>query len=658
MVAVTGLHEALERLAAGDEAAAAAELLLAIRVAERAEPGAGVAALRHFLANYPHYRRALRAWLRRLLGDHTAAALYAETGILANTGFGTELMRRLTGKLLPPPRDETLRGVFVTVFDSRDDSDWLAAVPGESWLALWRDFLEADAEVDNAADGNWSAAWQALADALDMLSVRVAALGIEPELLRHYRVPLAHDNPFLAQNAETQRWLEGLRTGTAVIDTAQLEVLLDQCAAIGEQVRRSARHSGASFALTFALRRLTQMLTRMRTLMSLLAARGAGNGAADGVAARITFAIELVRAEADGHGIREHLRAGTDLIALQVTENASRTGEHYITRSRREYLAMFRAALGAGGIIGAMALGKTLLAGLHLPLLIEALAFSLNYAFGFVLIYVLHFTIATKQPAMTAQTIAAHMSASRPDDHDAVAQLIAQVARTQFVAVLGNVLLAMPVACAVTWLVVSAGAHAPAAKAPELVAELHPWASPALFHAAIAGVWLFCAGLVSGYVDNLAAYERIGDRVRGVRWLARLGGARRERFADWLQDHLGGVAGNVFFGFALGMTGFVGVILGLPLDIRHVTFSAANLAIAWVGSDFALAAAVLGISLLGVVLIAVTNVAVSFALALWVAFRARGENFSDMPALLAALWRQFRRAPWSFLLPPKQSSPD
>lgn len=651
MAAVTGLHEALERLAAGDEAAAAADLLLAIRGAERGEAGAGVEALRHFLVSYPDYRRALRAWLQRLLGDHTAASLYAETGILANTGFITELLRRCTGKLLPPPRDETLRGVFVTVFGNRDDSDWLALVPAANWLALWRDFAATDG--DSRAENDWSAGWQALADALDMLSVRVAALGIEPELLRHYRVPDAHDNPFLAQNAETQRWLDGLRTGAA-IDTAQLDMLLGQCADIGERVRRSARHTGASFALTFALRRLTQMLARMRTLMNLLAQRH--DPAA--VAARLAFAIALVRAEADSHGVREHLRAGTDLVALQVTENASRTGEHYITSNRREYLAMFRAALGAGGIIGAMALTKTLLAGLHLPLLIEALAFSLNYALGFVLIYVLHFTIATKQPAMTAQTIAAHMSARRPDDHEAVALLISRVTRTQFVAVLGNVLLAMPVAFAVTWLALSAGAGAPAAKAEVLVAELHPWASPAIFHAAIAGVWLFCAGLVSGYFDNLAAYERIGDRVRGLRWLWRLGAARHERFADWLQDNLGGIAGNVFFGFALGMTGFFGTILGLPLDIRHVTFAAANLAIAWVGSDYALTLAVIGVSLLGVVLIAVANVTVSFALALWVAFRARGENFSGLSALLAALWRQFRRAPWSFLLPPKQPPAD
>src|SRR5690606_18594300 len=141
----------------------------------------------------------------------------------------------------------------------------------------------------------------------------------------------------------------------------------------------------------------------------------------------------------------------------------------------------------------------TLLAGMHLPPLIEALAYSLNYATGFVIIYLLHFTIATKQPAMTAQTIAAQLASGRPADVDAVALLISRVARTQFIAVLGNVLLAMPVALAVTMLVVWLGADAPAHKSAQLVADLHPLDSPAIFHAAIAGVWLFCAGIVSGY---------------------------------------------------------------------------------------------------------------------------------------------------------------
>lgn len=643
----SGMHEALAALAesppGGEARDALADLLHALRDAERERAGDGIDALRHFLDGYPVYRQALRKLLLALPGDDTAAQVYAGTGILGNTGFLTELGRRLVGKVLPSPRDDSLRGIFAGLFVDDEDGKWLRAVPIERWLAL-RATLHQDGPVDCRAF------WQALVGALDLLSVRVAAIGVEPAFLRHYHVPRAHDNPFLAQNAEVQRWLDAIRQERPA-DGRQLDVLLAQCTKVADQVRRAARRDGVSFHLTFVLRRLAQLIMRMRTLIGLLEARGDDTESA--ARARIDFAVQLVCSGIEDQGVRDHLRGGTELVALQVTEHASRTGEHYVTVDRREYRDMLRAGLGAGGIIGVMALFKTLLAGLQMPPLIAALAFSCNYAIGFVIIYLLHYSIATKQPAMTAQTIAAQLASGRRADIDAVALLISRVSRTQFVAVLGNVLLAMPVALAVTSLVVWLGADAPADKADVLVEQLHPLNSPALFHAAIAGVWLFFAGIVSGYVDNLAVYERLADRVRESRSLRRLGTERHERFADWLQDNIGGMAGNVFFGFALGLTGFVGVILGLPLDIRHVTFAAANLSVAWVGSGAALPVGVLLVSMAGVVLIAVMNLSVSFLLALWLALRARGEGLASLRQLGDALWCRFRMAPLAFLVPPR-----
>ena len=64
--------------------------------------------------------------------------------------------------------------------------------------------------------------------------------------------------------------------------------------------------------------------------------------------------------------------------------------------------------------------------------------------------------------------------------------------------------------------------------------------SLALLYAAIAGVCLFLAGLISGYYDNLAAYERIRERVEHIAWLKRLlGEARLLRFAKYVDDNLG-----------------------------------------------------------------------------------------------------------------------
>ena len=107
------------------------------------------------------------------------------------------------------------------------------------------------------------------------------------------------------------------------------------------------------------------------------------------------------------------MRDNIDLLARNVTENASRTGEHYIAEARSDLRGMFASSAGAGVIIGFMALIKILLSYLQRAPLIEALLFSMNYSLGFMLIHVLHFTIATKQPAMTAARIAAGLPTAR-----------------------------------------------------------------------------------------------------------------------------------------------------------------------------------------------------------------------------------------------------
>ncbi len=108
--------------------------------------------------------------------------------------------------------------------------------------------------------------------------------------------------------------------------------------------------------------------------------------------------------------------------------------------------------------------------------------------------------------------------------------------------------------------------------------------------------------------------------------------------------------GNFLFGCMLGTAGVVGIISGLPIDIRHVAFSSANLGYAWAAFDFDLPPPTLLWAALGVALIGLTNLAVSFTLALWVALKARGVAFSQKRELLRRLWARFRAAPASFFV--------
>jgi site-specific recombinase len=145
----------------------------------------------------------------------------------------------------------------------------------------------------------------------------------------------------------------------------------------------------------------------------------------------------------------------------------------------------------------------------------------------------------------------------------------------------------------------------------------------------------------------------VGQRVRRIHWLgALLGQPRRARLADYLEDNLGGLMGNFYFGVLMGCTATIGYLVGLPLDIRHVTFSAANFAIGLVGLDFQVSPDLVATVVLGILLIGVVNLLVSFGLALWVALRARKIRFRHGFRLARALGRRLRTTPLTFFIGP------
>jgi site-specific recombinase len=167
-------------------------------------------------------------------------------------------------------------------------------------------------------------------------------------------------------------------------------------------------------------------------------------------------------------------------------------------------------------------------------------------------------------------------------------------------------------------------------------------------------VGLFLAGIVSGYYDNQCVYHAIPERLLRLTLPPRLLGTRLWRgIVDYLRDHWGGIAGNLFFGFYLGLASAFGQLAGLPFDIRHIAFSAANLGYAWQAFDWQLALPVVLVSIAGVVLIGLVNLSVSFSLAFYLALRATRASIRDSGHLLLRglfailkapfLWRSMTR---------------
>jgi len=671
--------EALTRALAAFEApepepvAALTLLFDAIRPRRREQPDAAAARYEAFLTlaeAEPARAAQVRRHMLELLGSRRLVSFFADSGILPATGFFTELGRIVTQRILPElPDDGEMRSAMRQVFHRRNDWMWLQVMPQELAQRFWRiAFGDSDALAPLL-----NPMLDQMLEALLVVAYRVGGIGVEEEFGRLGPEFAGYAPRFRGLTAAAQRFADAFRAKLddpqrAFEDEAELLVMIDQCEEVLERARRASMRLGTSLHLTYLMRRTVQSLRRIATLARLLASRFQHEDSAAAREAALLGWSELVReslrAESQRGSVREHLSKGMALLALRVTDNAAKTGEHYVAETRDDYFSMWRSAAGAGLIIAAMALAKIFTSKMELPLMGFATLYSLNYGLGFVLIYMLHLTIATKQPAMTAQTIAGYLGGIgqgtallRRAELDRVVDLIVAVARSQFAAIVGNVMVAAPTAVALS-LALAQVKGAPiidVGKAAHLLDDLSPlgWAIP---HAAVAGVFLFLSGLISGYFDNKASYARIGERVARLRWLRALAGGRRAgRIGAYVEEHLGGLMGNFLFGCMLGTAGIVGIIVGLPIDIRHIAFSSANLGYALVAFDFELPWQTILWAALGVALIGLTNLAVSFVLALWVALKARGVVFTQKRELLESLWARFRIAPLSFFVAPHRA---
>lgn len=597
-------------------------------------------------------RQRIAESLRGWLWEAGLFSSLTSVGILPRKGFHRELGRRLYEKINPPPRDiNDLADMFALVFRQRHDGDWVVAVSGSSWIQL---FMAIWIPPGGDLRSLMNRARDELLYALELLSIWVAAEELEPDLVRLDPRLKTRESPFVAFQREVAAFVRGCEVwrdteNETWPDDAHVRVLLEQCA--GEIVffrRRSVSH-GTSIATTYLLERLEQTLQRITVILDIIDLTDLERS----VHSSLELFRDLVEATTQRNSVRDLWRQNIRLLSRTVTENVSDHGEHYITRDRSEYFAMLRSAAGAGLIIPFMALLKIRAGSADFDPAVETLVYCLIYGLGFVFIHLLGFTIATKQPAMTAARFASAVEKEGRGGANPgpLARLLVQVGRSQFIAIVGNV----AVALSLSMLVEAAFRHLSGqplldeSQRQYQLTALSPFAGFALFHAAIAGVWLFLSGLIAGFFDNRAVYLSAAERFRYHPFAVRFLSSRvRENMGRYLADHSGAIAGNFLFGCMLGATGYAGRVFGLSLDIRHVAFSSANLGYSGV-QDLGLFIRLFAF----VLMIGMVNLAVSFSLALFVALRARGVRIRSLRLLLRALGREIRQHPLSLIWPPR-----
>ena len=608
---------------------------------------------------YPQAPEILQRFILRLLNQYKQIKLYADSGILSSDGFSHQLFQRAGAHFLPLLENNSeLNFLVAQVFFKRTDEQWLERISDQHWKTLLN--LLASAE---SSQGSKHKIRMHMIHAIMHLSYRISSIGLHPEFWHAYPEIAEYESPFLVQNREINDFIETYKKYEQQYDTTvvmpipdpdQAFVMLDQCRDITLRVRRATKRIGVSLSLTYLLVLLEQCLNRIENLLQVVTEQNEQQQKA----IEHLF-IQLVKAHYSDQSVRALLAINTELIALQVTENASRTGEHYVSTNKSGYLQMYRSAAGAGAIIATMATLKTLAARVSMAPLLQAFTYSMNYSLGFVLIHVLHFTVATKQPAMTAAALAStiqNSKGSRTAQLAELAALIVNIMRTQFIAILGNISVAIPVAALISWLWVygfdeKLMSHT---KAVHMLHDINPFTSLAIPHAAIAGVCLFLSGLLAGYYDNLALYRQIGPRLNAHKGLKRLLGEQRlEKFSAYIERNLGAIMGNFLFGIMLGSMGTIGYILGLPLDIRHIAFASANFIQGLMNINGSPDIGLIIVSFLGVLLIGITNLVVSFSLTIMMALRSRRVKVKDWKPLFKLITTHFSTRPSDFFWPPK-----
>lgn len=623
-------------------------------------PNERIRELNSLLRQYPQYANGLAVFVLTLLNKYHRMSLYTDTGILSDQTFSNSLMRLIGHRFVPLlPEDDSIVELVAYLFDGKDDERWLASINDELWDELVDLIM-----VDDAHSNLVATAKNNILNALVILSYRVSGIGLHPDLMKAYPQMLDYSAAFVAQNQEAVLFANEYREihqldnyEDAVpgreIDPGPLLVMLEQCDNIVNTVRKRIYKTGISIRSTNMLLRLEQSLKRMHILSELLAKNDKNRDKA--IVALTQAIIVSVKRR---YSISYLIDNNTKLLSRKITENSGRVGEHYISTDKAGYKKMFKMAAVGGFMIAFMATTKILSYDLELAPMSRAFVNSMIYGLGFVFIHIIHGTVATKQPAMTAAAIASTISDSSGKKSHQLAklsELMVDIIRTQFIAIMGNVMVAMPLALiiSIVWLQVSGAPMIDTDQADHLLHDLDPFHSLAIFHAAIAGVFLFLSGLIAGYYDNLALFNNIGERISRHKFLLRfVSESGLRRFGIFVENNLGAIMGNFLFGVFLGSTATVGFIFGMPLDIRHIAFASANFS----HGIFNIAAEDFGfgivlISLLGVALIGIVNLLVSFSLAMIVALRSKGVEVVEWKTLAKLMYTHLFTQPRDFFLP-------
>ena len=613
-------------------------------------PEASISRLQTFMEvvhAQPELEQRLKAWWQVLLQTVDVTTLLADFGFAPRTAFVSELTNRLRRKILPgTPETIDAAELFALVAPTRFDAQWLAAIPDaqiDQLVALLSSNPRSDALI-----------WQHhLMDALTYCTAQIRATGFAPEL--RLRMDRANDDdrafhPLSNDLAELRHIFFDPAQGDEELKAAiaKLRARLETCRQAVNGVYAHLNDNGISVGMVFMLRQLRERIVRVRELLDTLTAPNTAAAATRLLARRAAIGQ-------DSKSVGALISANFTLLSAKMAERSAETGEHYITRDRTEYKQMLGKAMG-GGAVTALTTGlKFAVVALGLSAFWNGFASGFMYAASFILIQLLHLTLATKQPAMTAPAMAAKLRDI--DSGNAIEEFVDEVThlvRSQVAAVLGNVFMVVPAVLLVNALIVLLSGR-PMISPPEALHVLGTLSllGPTLLWAAFTGLILFASSLVAGWFENWFVLHRLDSAIaHNPRFTNTLGTQRAARWSNFMRENISGFASNISLGFMLGLIPAFTGFFGFELEARHVTLSAGQLAAA--GAALGLEAfrqPLIWWCMAAIPLIGALNLSVSFYCAFRLALQAHNVSGIDRARIRGAIWSRWRSMPGSFFVP-------
>ncbi|MGJ1417311.1 hypothetical protein ACR784_18090 [Sphingobacterium multivorum] len=617
-----------------------------------------------FLLDYLHAApkelESFQLYLKRILASKDFDQLISDTGIISYADFFYELKKRIAERYLPfQPSKSTLQYILNQVFYKPRDADWIATVSQEQVDELFR-----LCGFETIYDDETGFGMIEILYGLELLVQRITGRAMETDVNKMVPEFQNFDSPFIAIMREftelNDRILQSDNKFISSDDLTykQILVLHKQCESYIETAFDNSHRFGISIKVNQSLLRMRQQLERIREILLFLVI----DHPEEKKEKTIALAMTLIGYNSRKSNIRKLVGQSTQLLAYEITHHTAQTGEHYITSSWQEYWKMFRSACGGGLIVGVMCIVKLLLGKVHSSEFGHAFLYSLNYAVGFTLIYLFGATLATKQPAMTASAlvnaIEQRIAEQGTNKHRywIFAELFARLFRSQFIAFVGNVLMAFPMSLFLVWAIQQLfQVNIASAKWLHLVNDLNPIKTPLILHASIAGVFLFLSGIIAGSISNRDKHNSVYYRIQEHPMLKKIfGQAKTNKIASFYEKKWAGIVSNVWFGIFMGSTASIGLFLGLNLDIRHITFASGNLALGLFGHGMELSTDIWVWGILGIGIIGFFNFMVSFSLSLMLAFRSRNLSSKELIKMGKAVWIYFKINPKLFFFPPRK----